>query len=93
MLRAEHQRWSSIAQLAGEYDTIAEHVQHDRWITLLEQTALTREQVDDVIASEAFGALAGELRVERTPNATIFLACCRSSSLRGLSPGRRISHP
>lgn len=62
MLRAEHEHWSSIAQLAGEYDTIAEHVQHDRWITLLEQTALTREQVDDVIASEAFGALAGELR-------------------------------
>lgn len=61
-LRAEHERWGSIAQLAGEYDTIAEHVQHDRWIALLEHTTLTREQVDDVIASEAFGALAGELR-------------------------------
>lgn len=62
MLRAEHERWGSIAQLAGEYDTIAEHVQHYRWITLLEHSSLTREQVDDVIASDAFGALAAELR-------------------------------
>lgn len=62
MLRAEHERWGSIAQLAGEYDTIAEHVQHDRWITLLEQSPLTQEQVDEVITSDAFGALAGELR-------------------------------
>lgn len=59
MLRAEHEHWYSIAQLTGEYDTIAEHLQHDRWITLLELTALTREQVYDVIAPEAFGALAG----------------------------------
>lgn len=36
--------------------------QHDRWAGLIERCGLTREQVDAVLASDAFGALAAELR-------------------------------
>jgi conjugative relaxase-like TrwC/TraI family protein len=62
VLRAEQEQWSSIEQLAGEYDTIAEHVQHDRWIALLEHSGLTREQVDQIVDADAFGTLTAELR-------------------------------
>jgi conjugative relaxase-like TrwC/TraI family protein len=33
-IAAEQDRWGSIAQLAAEYDTIAQAAQHDRWATL-----------------------------------------------------------
>ncbi|HIW30812.1 MAG TPA: relaxase domain-containing protein, partial [Candidatus Luteococcus avicola] len=35
-ITAEQDRWGSIAQLAAEYDTIAQAAQHDRWVALLE---------------------------------------------------------
>lgn len=62
MLRAEQDRWGSVRQLAGEFDTLAAHIQHDKWITLLEASGLTREQVDEITDSEAFGALTAALR-------------------------------
>jgi hypothetical protein len=61
-IEAEHQAWSGIAQLAAEYDTIAGAAQHDRWVGLIEGSGLTRDQTDAVLASDAFGALAAELR-------------------------------
>lgn len=61
-IEAEHQAWSGIAQLAAEYETIAAAAQHDRWAGLIERSGLTREQIDAVLASDAFGALAAELR-------------------------------
>ena len=61
-IAAEQDRWGSIGQLAAEYDTIAQAAQHDRWATLLQASGLTAEQVEDVLASDAYGALSAELR-------------------------------
>jgi conjugative relaxase-like TrwC/TraI family protein len=61
-LVAEQERWSSIAQLAAEYETIAAVAQRDRWISVLEGCALTDEQFDSVLGSDSFGPLTAELR-------------------------------
>lgn len=61
-ITAEQEAWSSIAQLAAEYETIAAAAQHDRWVTLIRASGLTDDEADDAIASDAFGALAVELR-------------------------------
>lgn len=61
-ITAEQEQWSSIAQLAAEYETIAAAAQHDRWVTLIRASGLTEEEAEDAIASDAFGALAVELR-------------------------------
>lgn len=61
-ITAEQEYWGSIAQLAAEYETIAAAAQRDRWATLIRSSGLTSEQADAAIESEAFGALAAELR-------------------------------
>lgn len=61
-ITAEQEQWGSIAQLAAEYETIAQAAQHDRWATLLHASGLTPEQAEDVLASDAYGALSAELR-------------------------------
>ena len=61
-IAAEQDRWGSIGQLATEYETIAQEAQADRWHTLLTKSGLTAEQVEDVLASDAYGALSAELR-------------------------------
>src|SRR5699024_7792688 len=61
-ITAEQERWGAIAQLAAEYETIAQAGQHDRWATLLTASGLTEEQVDLVLGSDAYGALSAELR-------------------------------
>lgn len=61
-LRSEQDRWGSIAQLAAEYDTIAQAAQHDRWTRLFTTSGLTSEYVDDIVGSDAYGALSAELR-------------------------------
>ncbi|WP_270618479.1 MobF family relaxase [Micrococcus luteus] len=61
-ITAEQERWGAIAQLAAEYETIAQAGQHDRWATLLTASGLTEEQVDRVLGSDAYGALSAELR-------------------------------
>ncbi|MGN6160846.1 MAG: MobF family relaxase, partial [Marmoricola sp.] len=62
-LTAEQDRWTGIAQLGAEYETIAQAAQHERWADLLHRSGLSGEQVDDVLASDAFGALSAELRL------------------------------
>ena len=61
-ITAERDRWGSIAQLAAEYEIIAVAAQHDRWTTLIKSSGLTTDQVQEVIDSDAFGALTAELR-------------------------------
>jgi hypothetical protein len=58
----EQERWSSIAQLAAEYETIAAVAQRDRWVSLLRDCGLTEEQLDSVLGSDSFGPLTAELR-------------------------------
>ncbi len=61
-ITVEQERWGSIAQLAAEYDTIAQAGQHDRWAQLLTLSGLDEQQVDDVLGSDSYGALSAELR-------------------------------
>ncbi len=61
-ITAEHERWGSVAQLAAEYETIAAAAQRDRWVSLIRASGLSDEQADGAVGSEAFGALAAELR-------------------------------
>jgi hypothetical protein len=62
MIAAEQDRWSSIAQLAAEYETIGAAAQRDRWVTAIRGSGLTEAQVEQVLASESFGPLTAELR-------------------------------
>lgn len=61
-ITAEQERWAGIAQLAAEYETIATEAQRDRWTLLVETSGLTSTQVEQVIESDAFGALIAEFR-------------------------------
>lgn len=61
-IKAEQEAWGSIAQLAAEMETLATAAQCDRWAQLLMSCGLTDEQRDDVLASDAYGPLAAELR-------------------------------
>ena len=61
-LRAEHIAWESTAQIAAEYETIAAAAQHPMWLSLLRASGLSSDQVGSVVDSDAFGALAAELR-------------------------------
>lgn len=61
-ITTEQERWGSIAQLAAEYETIAQAAQHDRWAGLLRASGLSDEQVDGIVGSDAYGALSAELR-------------------------------
>jgi len=61
-IETEQEHWSSFAQLAAEYLTIAAEAQRDRWLAELSAAGLSHEQVDAVIGSDSFGPLASELR-------------------------------
>lgn len=66
-MRAEQEQRGCIAQLAGEYDTIATSAVHERWAerarhVLSAQGHLTMPEVDDVVTGRSFGALVAELR-------------------------------
>lgn len=61
-IEAEQETWSSISQLAAEYETIAASAQRDRWALLLRVSGLTPEQADAVACSDAFGPLTAALR-------------------------------
>ncbi|MGP9604775.1 MobF family relaxase [Brachybacterium sp. AOP42-E1-35] len=61
-ITAEQDTWGSLAQLAAEYDTIAQEAQQDRWVTLLEHGGLTPEAIDELVETESFGILTTELR-------------------------------
>lgn len=61
-ITAEQEIRGSIAQLAAEYEAIAAAAQYDRWARLIRTSGLTDDRAEAVIDSEAFGALAAELR-------------------------------
>jgi conjugative relaxase-like TrwC/TraI family protein len=58
----EQERWSSIAQLAAEYETIAAVAQCGRWTSLMKACGLSEAQVVSVLGSDSFGPLTAELR-------------------------------
>ncbi|TSD65707.1 AAA family ATPase [Aeromicrobium piscarium] len=62
MIEAEHEHWSSIAQLAAEYETIAADAQHDRWTKLVHEIGLDDADVERLLASDSFAPLTAEFR-------------------------------
>jgi hypothetical protein len=61
VIRAEHDRVASIAQLAAEYDTIAREARKDRW-TALAAAALPNVRAEDAAASAAWPGLVAAWR-------------------------------
>ncbi|WP_240645704.1 MobF family relaxase [Georgenia sp. SYP-B2076] len=66
-IAAEQERWTSIGQLAAEYETIVATAQQGRWTRLVTDAlvgkgGLTIADASQVIASAAFAVLAGGLR-------------------------------
>ncbi|WP_341359014.1 MobF family relaxase [Georgenia sp. M64] len=66
-ITAEQERWTGIAQLAAEYETIAATAQRGRWTRLVTDTltrtgGLTTAEAGQVTSSEAFTVLMAELR-------------------------------
>lgn len=61
-ITVEQNFWGSLAQLAAEYDTIAQTASVERWVTLLETGGLAPETIDELIDTDAFGILTTELR-------------------------------
>lgn len=62
MIETEHEHWSSIAQLAAEYETIAADAQHSRWTKLVHQIGLDDADVERLLASHSFAPLTAEFR-------------------------------
>ena len=62
MIVAEQERWSSIAQLGAEYETIGAVAQRDRWVAAIRSSGLTDAQVEQVLTSQSLGPLTAELR-------------------------------
>ena len=61
-IEAEQEKWSSIAQLAAEYETIAQTAQRQRFATALANSGLADVQARTVIGAESFGSLVAQLR-------------------------------
>lgn len=62
MLEVEHDQWTSIAQLAAEYDTIAAAAQAPRWRHLILTSGLPAGLTHAVLDSDAYGPLTAALR-------------------------------
>ncbi len=61
-IEAEQEKWSSIAQLAAEYETIAQTAQHQRFTTTVAASELDTGQAGTVLGGESFGSLVAQLR-------------------------------
>ena len=61
-IEAEQEKWSSIAQLAAEYETIAQTAQHQRFATAVANSGLSSKQAGAVVGGESFGSLVAQLR-------------------------------
>ena len=83
MITAEQDRWGSISQLAAEYETIAQEAQEDRWHALLANSGLTTEQVESIVASDAYGALSADLRAAEANHHDLDQLLPRLVSIRG----------
>lgn len=83
MITVEQEMWGSVAQLAAEYETIAQAAQHDRWATLIRSSGLTPDEAEDAIRSDTFGALTAELRRAESNNHAVDALLPRLSAARG----------
>ena len=88
---AEQEHRGGITQLAAEYETIAQAAQHDRWATLLRGSGLTAGQVDNVLDSDAYGALSAELRQAEANHHNLDELLPRLVSIRGVADAEDIA--
>lgn len=82
-ITAEQEAWGSVAQLAAEYETIAQAAQHDRWATLIRTSGLTPAEAEDAIRSDTFGALTAELRRAEANHHNVDALVPRLTAARG----------
>jgi hypothetical protein len=61
-IATEQDAWTSIAQLAAEYETIAQAAQHDRYAATVYSSGLDAEHAEAITGGESFGALVAQLR-------------------------------
>ncbi len=62
MIQAEQEKWSTIAELAAEYETIAQQAQRDRFAAAVTDSGLNTDQAAAVMNGESFGSLIAQLR-------------------------------
>ena len=86
----EQEHWSSFAQIAAEYLTIAAEAQRDRWVVELCSSGLTDDEVDGVIASDSFGPLAAEMRRAESSGFDIATMLPKVVAQRGLGDAEDI---
>lgn len=90
MIEAEHEQWSSIAQLAAEYETIAADAQHDRWTKLVHQIGLDPADVEQLLASDSFAPLTAEFRRAEANGHDLTTVLPRVVARRGLADAHDI---
>lgn len=61
-ITAEQEKWSSIAQLAAEYETIAQAAQQNRFAAVVTTSGLDTHQAQRIVEAESFGSLVAQLR-------------------------------
>jgi len=61
-IEAEQAKWSSITQLAAEYETIAQAAQHQRFAAAVTSSGLADDHAGAVVGGESFGSLVAQLR-------------------------------
>jgi hypothetical protein len=90
-LRAEQNVWTSTAQISAEYETIAAAAQHDRWVSAIRQCGLSNDQANNVIDSDAFGALTVELRRAEAHHFDVAQLLPRVIAARGFEDAQNIA--
>jgi conjugative relaxase-like TrwC/TraI family protein len=61
-ITTEQDAWTSIGQLAAEYETIAQAAQHDRYAATVHSSGLDPEHAEAITGAESFGSLVAQLR-------------------------------
>jgi conjugative relaxase-like TrwC/TraI family protein len=90
MIEAEHEHWSSIAQLAAEYETIAADAQRDRWARLVHQIGLDEADVERLLDSDSFAPLTAEFRRAEANGYDLSTVLPRVVASRGLADAHDI---
>lgn len=90
MIEAEHERWSSIVQLAAEYETIAADAQRDRWTKLVHQIGLGEADVERLLVSDSFAPLTAEFRRAEVNGYNLSTVLPRVVASRGLADAHDI---
>jgi len=90
MIEAEQEHWSSIAQLAAEYETIAADAQHDRWTNLVRQIGLDATDVERLLGSDSFAPLTAGFRRAEANGYNLHTVLPRVVASRGLADAHDI---